>query len=429
METATKLKTYNEEQSAALLAMQQFMADDEAQFFILEGPAGTGKTYTIEGLLPLIRGKIVFTAPTNKATRVIKEVLTKPDYTPDCRTIYSLLGLRLQANGEIKELAVPEDEVDLTSYRLVVVDEASMINAQLMGFIREAADTTGVKFIFMGDPYQLPPVKETTSPVWSLPNGARLATIMRQDNTILDLVTVIRGAINHPAPRWKVEDANDGKEGVWRCNAAKFRVGIDRAAANGMFQKANGAKIIAWRNATVDTYNRYVRRVIFQTELGAELQDWVEGDRISLLEPANDLDGQKQASTDDEGSVTMCSIARHPVHSQFKCWSLKCTLDDNRLIHLWLIHPESQNDFEIEKERLAIAARANPRNWGAYWEFCESFHKARHGYAITAHRAQGSTYEAAFVDMGDILVNRNIPEARRCLYVACSRPKKLLFIV
>ena len=118
-----------------------------------------------------------------------------------------------------------------------------------------------------------------------------------------------------------------------------------------------------------------------------------------------------------------------PGLQQFKCWSLKCTLDDNRLVHLWLLHPESQNDFEIEKERLAISARAAPRNWGVYWEFCEAFHKARHGYAITAHRAQGSTYEAAFVDMGDILVNRNIPEARRCLYVACSRPKKLLFIV
>ena len=73
-------------------------------------------------------------------------------------------------------------------------------------------------------------------------------------------------------------------------------------------------------------------------------------------------------------------------------------------------------------------ARVAPRKWGAFWEFKDAFHKLRHSYAITAHRSQGSTYNAAFVNWQDILLNRNKPEAMRCLYVACSRPKKELYL-
>ena len=97
---------YNPGQSAAITAIMSWLDDDAQDFFVLAGPAGTGKTFTVQGLLPLIRGKVVFTAPTNKATKVLRDTLRSDDYpNPDCRTIYSLLGLQLKANGELKELA------------------------------------------------------------------------------------------------------------------------------------------------------------------------------------------------------------------------------------------------------------------------------------------------------------------------------------
>jgi len=153
------------EQGTALEAITDFLRDPEKQFFLLGGYAGTGKTYCIQHLVGLVRGRLIFTAPTNKATKVLRDTLTTDQYKPETRTIYSLLGLRLEANGEVKELTVPEDPLDLTQYRAVIVDEASMINANLMRFIRQTADTQNVKFIFMGDPAQLPPVGEARSPV------------------------------------------------------------------------------------------------------------------------------------------------------------------------------------------------------------------------------------------------------------------------
>jgi exodeoxyribonuclease-5 len=93
-----------------------------------------------------------------------------------------------------------------------------------------------------------------------------------------------------------------------------------------------------------------------------------------------------------------------------------------------VLHEDYEKLHANKVEELAQAARADHRKWGAFWAFKEAFHKVRHSYAITAHRAQGSTYEAVFVDWRDILTNRNRGEAFRCLYVACTRPKKELYL-
>jgi len=52
----------------------------------------------------------------------------------------------------------------------------------------------------------------------------------------------------------------------------------------------------------------------------------------------------------------------------------------------------------------------------------------KYAYAITAHRAQGSTYDTVYVDYQDILMNRERYEAFQCLYVASSRPRKTLYL-
>ena len=63
-----------------------------------------------------------------------------------------------------------------------------------------------------------------------------------------------------------------------------------------------------------------------------------------------------------------------------------------------------------------------------FWALKELFHDVKYAYAITAHRAQGSTYENVYVDYQDILMNRERREAFQCLYVACSRPTTKLIL-
>jgi exodeoxyribonuclease-5 len=394
---------------------------DGKPFFVLKGPAGTGKTFSMKALVNDFKRRTVFTAPTNKAVRVLRETLRSDDYRPECRTIYSLLGLQMLPNGEIKELAKPEDPIDLEDLALVVVDEGSMINTpMLQEHIADAARRhPRLRWIFMGDPYQLPPVGEASSPVWDLPLGAELTQIMRQDNQILKHVAHLREMVAKPFGQLKLVDDNDGEEGVW------LTKNLEQAILNqaGGFQKGEN-KAVAWRNVVVDRLNGMVRQELFAEPVK---YPWQPSDRITLLEPASDLNDEPMGSTDEEGAVEKADLAEHPKYEDMVCWRLVMRSDMNSSLTLWVIHPNSLGKYNMRLARLAETARAT-RRWGEYWDFKDAFHKVRHAYATTAHRAQGSTYQRAFVNYKDILTNPNRGEALRCLYVADSRPKKELYL-
>jgi len=416
----------NTEQQAAIdaiLAWYHAPWSEETSFFLMRGPAGTGKTFTLQSLLPEIKGRIAFTAPTNKATRVLRQTLTRPDYKPECSTIYSLLGLSLSANGEVKELTTPDEPVDLTRYRLVVVDEGSMIGSVLKSHIYREAFGAQAKILIMGDDCQLPPVGEPLSDVFKIPQQVSLTKVMRHDNQILDLVTRVRQQIGRAVPTISLASNNDGEEGVWKhsSESAFLRRALDVVDS---FAMPDESKIIAWRNVTVDKYNKQIRQVLFPGAKGP----WVPGDRVLFMEPAYDLEGKKVASTDDEGTVQAVSEGWHPEYGDFKVWNVTIQLDTNQLVVARVLHEESLAAFTRRAEAMAQEARIERRKWKAFWEFKEAFHKLRWAYAITAHRAQGSSYRNAFVDWRDILLNRDRQEAYRCLYVAGSRPKTQLHL-
>ena len=414
----------NPGQQAALDQILVWLKTPDQPFFLLQGFAGTGKTFCLQALLEKFKGRVIFTAPTNKATKVIRDTITTDDYRPECRTIYSLLGLRLEANGELKELKVPEDPIDLSEYKLIVVDEGSMINKLLLSHIETTAQDFNVKVLVMADFAQLPPVGEQASATKGIPLTTSLTKVMRHDNQILELVTRIRNVVDHPAPTVKLTTNNESAEGVWAEDKKALEARIMDAAGRGMFSEPGKAKAVAWRNVTVDRLNQIIRNKIFDQPQ----QPWLVDDRIILLEPAKNLEGDPIASTDDEGRVVAVSVDFHPLFPEMKVWQLSVILDDNKTISLRVLHEQSFRDFNTRVERLAAEARSDRKVWGKYWSFKEAFHKIRHAYAITAHRSQGSTYEEVYVDWRDILLNQNRQEAYRCLYVACSRPKKRLFL-
>ena len=93
----------NEQQATAVDAVMSWLTDKEADpFFLLAAVPAREKTFTMQEIVRRVRGRVVFTAPTNKATRVLRLTLTQDDYRPGCKTIYSLLGLTMAANGEVK---------------------------------------------------------------------------------------------------------------------------------------------------------------------------------------------------------------------------------------------------------------------------------------------------------------------------------------
>lgn len=407
----------NDEQQIALEKITHWLYHEKQNFFLLKGSAGTGKTFCIRELSSR-GGMYVYTAPTNKATKVISESVSTDGESPTCMTIYSLLGLTMDTNEDIKVLKDSKRRIDLSMYTAIVVDEASMINKQLYEHIEMAAIKQNARFIFMGDPAQLNPVKEQASRVWEIGSNATLTKVMRHDNAILDTALKIRAQVDERYPKVSLVSNNDGTEGVWRLRRAEFEAAIKVDAQAGLFTEKNKSKIIAWRNRAVLKLNDIVRNTIFPNS-----PTWVPGDRVVFASAIKGVDETVLATIDDEGTVLEAVIE---YVGNYKAWALKIQVDDSIEINASVIHTDSIATYKDDLERLRDAAKEDRSKWRSFWFLKEFFNDIRYAYAITAHRAQGSTYETAYVCWQDMLLNHNVNEAYRCLYVAATRPKKKL---
>lgn len=168
--------------------------------FITGGP-GTGKTWTVGRLVAAARNlgigvdDIAIAAPTGKAADRLREALTGDEAIPTA-TIQRLLRLHRGYTGRPGERRIP--------HRLVIVDEASMIDLPLMARLVGAVGDDA-HLVLVGDPDQLVSVEvgsvlrdvveaaeDPASPLAAV--RTRLGVVRRQehDSPILPLAEAIR---------------------------------------------------------------------------------------------------------------------------------------------------------------------------------------------------------------------------------------------
>lgn len=426
--TTTGLETQsaialNEQQSEAVEAVLEFIQDPNPVqwYFTLTGQAGTGKTFCLREIAARAKrskSRMVFTAPTNKAAKVLRKVVG------EAQTIYSLLGLRIDKSGELKQL-ITGKQPDLTDLDVILIDEGYMTNSTLFGILQHSCEGNGIKVVFIGDAFQLPPVGEPYSPIEKSALGSKLTKVMRHDNQILTLATAIRLTMNTLTPTINLHSDNDANGGVWKLIKRDFKQKIYDAAANGEFGDTDSSKVLAWRNVTVDGYNELIRAAIFGAE--AEAGYYLPGDRLVAAAPCERGD-EVLLTTDDEAIVEAVASCKHPMELKYKAQELRCRTEQNQIVRLLVIHPESKLLFQNDSQKIAHDARGNPKLWRNFWAHQDLFHQVKYGYALTVHRSQGSTYRQVYVDYQDILYNRNRKEAFQCLYTAVTRPSERLFL-
>lgn len=405
----------NQDQSALIDDLMAFF-DDDRQYYLLSGQAGVGKTtcmrYFADALLDKHPDlKICMSAPTNKAVSVLDKSVDNPDLT--YKTIYSLLGLRMQANGEVKELQ-DSGQDKIGSYDLVIIDEGSMISSTLIDYIMKKTRLADTKIVMIGDKQQLPPVNETESPIWKqFDLNYELTEVMRHQNAILTFVQSIRG---NPDPDF----VSPGKQVALDEDEDTFIGKIQYLAEKGKFHDGT-AKAIAWRNVTVTALNELIRDAYPATK---SPDKFIIGDRVVMKEPIIVAD-QTVAATDEEGTVQSVIVTNHNTYMMLKAWRLSILMDspDTPLVTAYVIHEDSKAMMDGMLEDFK-----QKKLWKQFWKLKEAFNDVAYSYALTAHRSQGSTFEHVFVDAGDIQLNRNREERAKCLYVACSRASKSLHL-
>jgi hypothetical protein len=129
----------------------------EARFSILAGPAGAGKT-TVLGILcaqpEIAKEGLLLLAPTGKARVRMQELAAGA--STRAQTLAQFLNQNGRYDGRAGRYhlsAAPKK----TGFGTVIVDESSMLTEDMLGALFDALQ--GVKrFIFVGDPAQLPPI-------------------------------------------------------------------------------------------------------------------------------------------------------------------------------------------------------------------------------------------------------------------------------
>jgi exodeoxyribonuclease V alpha subunit len=120
------------------------------------GTPGTGKTYSAAALVRELlfrhgRELIAVCAPTGKAAVRCAIAMKLAGVEVEALTIHKLLGYRPQDEEFEHSRHLP------LHHKFILVDESSMLDASLMYSLLDAC-SDGTQILFIGDPYQLPPV-------------------------------------------------------------------------------------------------------------------------------------------------------------------------------------------------------------------------------------------------------------------------------
>lgn len=429
----------NEEQKSAVCNMVDFYKDPHQMVYVLDGPAGTGKTTTIQNAIQEIQKtsarplNICMTAPTNKATKVLLQMAFDRGLNVICKTTYALLGLVLDSNNEIRYAAKMLDG-SMSDFDLVIVDEASFCGERLWGILIDQAYGSGTKVIAMGDKAQLRPVKEKAANIFNNPDYSKtsLTKVMRQTdgNPVLDLCNMIRDAQVDPRiePYYESNVNEATEQGVWVMGAASWMEYIkENFNSDEYHNDPDSFRCVAYTNRRVDYLNKVIRNVL----VGQTEEPFIVGERVLAKKPIKADDGMTAIHTDEESEVKMVSLGTFtPEYEEpLKTWDLELMSDSGHIATAQLIHKDSKKDFNDLCSHYAELAKADGKRWREFWALKDTMAELQCPHAVTAHRSQGSTFKNVFVDMKDLHKNRNRSQRLELEYVACSRASENLIIM
>lgn len=449
----------NQQQIEAIRLIKEFIASRES-YFLLSGFAGTGKTTVVKKILDEYPKRAIVSAPTRKANAVISQSTTRQGYT-----IHSLLGLQPDINladfNPNEPVFGQINKASIKNYDLIIIDEASMINKSLFELIdSEITKSLSSKVIFLGDKAQIPPVGDQVSPIFQLENRCELTQLMRQadSNPLVELSQQLRD-VSEELPYFlnkKETVLNKENEGVLFVKSNdEFREQIKKVFGSSYAKTdLNYAKLIAWRNKTVMLANRIIRDLVF-------------GEGADLIEKGDVLIGYRAIKANSKESFLINNCVDYKVvevskkqknmnglmgysvkvHEKAKIYK---GFDEKSIFIIDSDDTCNLNQYAEIHDNLLEIARSD-RMWSTYYEFrknnllmidVERYSDGSlrpknsiikkdldYGFAVTAHKAQGSTYKKVFVLLKDISLNKNFIERNQILYVAMTRAQKMCVVL
>ncbi|GIU70107.1 MAG: hypothetical protein KatS3mg002_1343 [Candidatus Woesearchaeota archaeon] len=450
-----------EEYNDKMTTKEKFEEWKRNNVFTLMGYAGTGKTTIIKYIKDVSNSKFLFTAPTHKAKGVLKGLISDAPVETLHRALGFLPDFDIRT-ANLSNINTAKKRPSIISYyNVIVIDEASMINETMYDYLLKEAYDYGMKIIFMGDPAQLPPVNEKKSKAFTdVYNIYELTEVERQQNTnpLSFLLEDIRDNLESAEVNISYQDKInlETKDGYIFRNSKGIRKIINQNKE--IFKNpetANTIKILAWKNETVDYYNRLVREIIHGEK--EKQHKFLPNDVLVVkgnLRPVGIAD-----PLENSNELVVLSVTEIEESEGMKGWDLKVRIkssdDSNSSVNIRILDTSDKHTADIIRERYIDFKkrisdayrngyyREGSKIYNDFLDWRSSFgiidnltinnkdvlpSNIGYGFAMTTHKAQGSTYDVVIVDIDDITSNKEKVERNQLIYTALSRTTSLAII-
>jgi len=344
----------------------------------------------------------------------------------------------------------------LENLGLVLIDEASMVDSTLLGIALQCAHPFKTRLVFVGDPAQLPPVGEDSSPVFAMERAcaATLEEVVRHQGPVLQLASRLRDGglpCQNPPALPPIRD----DRGQVRCLPQKDWLDQARQALRqaSLQDNPDAARILCYTNRTLERLVPLARRAIHgdMADQMAVLPGEVLISRAAVMAPAS-RDGEETGEEPDmvlgsnrevtvrdvtPESCDLMDFGLSPADGAVPVIeTLSAQVSAGELELCLRLQPpvgsEARRELDGVMQRLRQQARdAGKQNgraiWRRYFLLRDAFASLGPAAVLTVHRSQGSSFGEVFVAPD---VFRADPSIRQQLcYVAVSRARTGVWLI
>lgn len=462
--------TYNKEQQSAIVNAVSFLKTntDPTQYYVIEGKAGTGKTTIAKEILKEFEDEQIYVAAvSHKAKGVIKSSFGDDTRGKKFFSIAGLLGMK----------GINDNDTQTTKFQvglkvplldnppaLLVIDEASMITEDVLKKIIDINSSLSRPFqmLFLGDIGQIQPIRDEQSEFYRTHKDLlnKKSDIFNSKHKSKLITRVRQGEANPILPYADYFWENSQKENP-QLNPTQHIVRNNQITDKGslLFSNSEGevlnSVIKAVKNAVEKGLTNHVKIVTYhvneKTELNQKIHealfgkdsDYSKGDMLILNSPYDLPD--VNATMENSSEIQIKSIQDedtdefgvHTLYLETNGTAYTRTGNEQKDCVIQVV---SRNDIGLYNQKLQELASYAKRQtnralkkqaWSDFWEYKGRYADVDFGYAITAHKSQGSTYDIVVVDEKDIMgtTATSNQEKSELIYTALTRPRKTAIVI
>ena len=474
--------TLTTSQEKILQHLLDFVNDTSSRVFILKGYAGTGKTTLMRFLIQKLKEQeksFALMASTGRASKILSN-LTNGKAVTIHSTIYHYNGLNKEFDDK-EEIKIGKDgqlfllfeqttiDEDCDPETIYIIDEASMVadvaskditqakygSGRLLKELLEYDSRPQSKFIFVGDPCQLPPITQYISPALSReyfekffniqPEEAQLTEIMRQDETndIIDASKQIRKRYNQApeSPLFYGRQKLWGKLPFRNCSNIVFHPNlsdlINDYVQSVQSRGINSAIFICRSNKSCHETSAVIRPKLNIIDKRIQKDDLLIVIQNNF--PTGLMNGDMVIITDmSSQTITRATLT----FRQVKVKELFTTREFSALLMEDTIYMNRLNLGSDQQQELFVDFIKRMRKRGISQKHDkEAFNKALQndpylnalrcsfGYALTCHKAQGGEWNDVYLNVPRNIMLNPTKETYQWIYTAMTRASERRHII